>query len=238
MAGRLKGALRGFVGNPADGQGAIFGHEGTARCVSCDSANAVDARYCDGCGAPVLARGASRETPSGRAQDREPTIERDALGRDDTQREFGPLVPEQPIGGSWTPSGPAAPEGAVHTPAPGPEPRPAIRSGGGVPAEFRGTVRNVTVPQPNGHPWLWIDVTAEDGRTVAIRAFFWIYFRAPYVAEGHYIRVGGRATRRGYFKPRFIANETTGSNWHRSRLPLVFVVLLVIGAVLLAAGLL
>jgi hypothetical protein len=68
----------------------------------------------------------------------------------------------------------------------------------------------------NVNPWMVIDIRTDDGETMAVRGwFFWGTIRAPHVAEGQYVRVGGRLTRQGYIKPRYIINESTGSRWRR-----------------------
>jgi hypothetical protein len=144
----------------------------------------------------------------------------------------GPLTPEAPIS---EPSHTSRGTEAV-------TPRlPVVDSGHagdrrlGRAGEFSGTVLNVVPPVVNENPWLVLDIRTESGETVAVRArFFWGAIRAPYVAEGHYVRVAGRTTRRGYIKPRYIINESTGSQWRRSRLlPLAF-----LGVGLILAGLL
>jgi hypothetical protein len=120
----------------------------------------------------------------------------------------GPLLPEPPIGGPAAGGGPAVP-------APGPTRVP--RSGRSV--EFRGTVRRVVEPNAQFNPWLVVDVTTDNGETIAVRAWFspfaLITVSAPYISPGHRIRVNGRWTRRGYFKPRSIVNESTQSKWRR-----------------------
>jgi hypothetical protein len=96
------------------------------------------------------------------------------------------------------------------------------------PGQFRGTVLNVVQPVVNMNPWLFLDIRTDSGDTVAVRArFFWGALRAPYVAEGHYVRVKGRQTRHGYIKPRSIVNESTGSRWTKSRFFRVMLLLLV-----------
>jgi hypothetical protein len=98
---------------------------------------------------------------------------------------------------------------AASSPAPPPSLQP------GEPGEIRGTVLNVVQPVVNVNPWLTMDIRTESGETVAVRKFFfWGAVTAPYIAEGHYVRVAGRKTRGGYIKPRYIVNETTGSRWN------------------------
>ena len=122
----------------------------------------------------------------------------------------GPLTPERPIGGL-----PGEPEMAPPAPPAGsPESLSALQPGWS--GEVRGTVLGVVEPVVNVNPWLVIDLRTDDGETIAVRRwFFWGTIRAPHIAEGHHIRVRGRLTRRGYIKPSYIINESTGSRWRR-----------------------
>jgi len=122
----------------------------------------------------------------------------------------GPLTPERPIGGL-----PAEPELAPPAPSAGsPESLSSLQPGWS--GEVRGTVLDVVEPVVNVNPWLVIDIRTDEGETVAVRGwFFWGTIRAPHVAAGHHIRVGGRLTRGGYIKPSYIINESTGSRWRR-----------------------
>jgi hypothetical protein len=137
----------------------------------------------------------------------------DAAGlQDGEEAGLGPLTPEPPIG---EPQGaPSMREGTPGPPvaSPGPPPPSPLP---GEPGEIRGTVLNVVQPVVNVNPWLTMDIRTESGETVAVRKFFfWGAVTAPYIAEGHYVRVAGRKTRGGYIKPRYIVNETTGSRWN------------------------
>jgi hypothetical protein len=124
----------------------------------------------------------------------------------------GPLEPEAPIG-----EPPAEPSVGQVTPRPSdgiPGHPDSLRPGWS--GEVRGTVLNVVQPVVNVNPWLVLNIRTDDGETVAVRGwFFWGAIRAPQVAEGHYVRVGGRLTHQGYIKPSYIINESTGSRWRR-----------------------
>jgi hypothetical protein len=119
----------------------------------------------------------------------------------------GVLVPEAPIQN--------AREGGLGAPGPAHEVGPHGERTG----EIRGTVLQVVQPRVNENPWLVLDIRTDSGSTVVVRGrFFWGAVRAPYVAQGHYVRVGGKPTRDGYIKPQYIVNESNGSRWRRSRL--------------------
>jgi hypothetical protein len=124
--------------------------------------------------------------------------------------ESGPLTPESPIGGL-----PAEPEMAPPAPPAGSqESVGGLRPGWS--GEVGGTVLDVTEPVVNVNPWLVIDIRTDDGEAMVVRGwFFWGAIRAPHVAAGQHIRVGGRLTRQGYIKPSYIINESTGSRWRR-----------------------
>jgi hypothetical protein len=120
--------------------------------------------------------------------------------------ESGPLTPERPIGG--LPAEPEMPAPASSAGSP--------ESAGGLPPGWSGTVLDVAEPVVNVNPWLVIDIRTDEGETMTVRRwFFWGTIRAPHVVAGHHIRVGGRLTRRGYIKPSYIINESTGSRWRR-----------------------
>jgi hypothetical protein len=125
---------------------------------------------------------------------------------------LGPLTPEPPISEpQGEPSMREAMPGPAAASSPGSPPRPQPAE----PGEIRGTVLNVVQPVVNVNPWLTMDIRTESGETVAVRKFFfWGAVTAPFIAEGHYVRVAGRRTRGGYIKPRYIVNETTGSRWN------------------------
>lgn len=127
-----------------------------------------------------------------------------------------PLTPEEPIGRLSA--------------EPGTAPPAPLDSGGresvsGLPpgwsGEIRGTVLGVVEPVVNVNPWLVVEMRTDSGETVTVRAwFFWGTIRAPHIAEGHHICVGGRLTRRGYIKPSYIIDDSTGSRWRQwLRLP-------------------
>jgi len=74
------------------------------------------------------------------------------------------------------------------------------------------------MPYINVNPWLVVEISTPKGDGISIRAFFLFgAITAPYIAEGHNIRFRGRVSRRGYIKPYYIVNETTGSTWRRWR---------------------
>jgi hypothetical protein len=124
--------------------------------------------------------------------------------------ESGPLTPESPIGGL-----PAEPEMASPASSAGSrESEGGLRPGWS--GEVGGTVLDVSEPVVNVNPWLVIDIRTDDGEAMVVRGwFFWGAIRAPHVAAGQHIRVGGRLTRQGYIKPSYIINESTGSRWRR-----------------------
>ena len=123
----------------------------------------------------------------------------------------GPLTPESPIGGL-----PAEPEMAPPAPAAGSREGMGGLRPPGWKGEVQGTVLDVAEPVVNVNPWLVIDIRTDEGEAMVVRGwFFWGKIRAPHVAAGHHIRVGGRMTRGGYIKPSYIINESTGSRWRR-----------------------
>ena len=120
------------------------------------------------------------------------------------------LTPEGPIGRL-----PVDPRMASSAPsAGGQETVRGLRPGWS--GEVRGTVLSVIEPVVNVNLWLQILIRTDDGETVEVRGwFFWVAIRAPHIAEGQHIRVGGRLTRRDYIKPGYIINDSTGSRWRR-----------------------